>query len=74
MEQEKSTLDAASMLLRLQSYDQLVDFDNHLDCPSRDWTNPEVNGAIGQALNTEVEVESSEEQEEDEEEEEEDDN
>jgi len=27
-------------------FDQLVDFDNHMDCIQSDWTNPAINRAI----------------------------
>ncbi|KAF4520816.1 hypothetical protein B566_EDAN007111 [Ephemera danica] len=54
LEQENATLEAASLLLQLQSYDQLVDFDNHLDCPSKNWMNPEVNFAISQAISSDL--------------------
>ena len=29
-----------------KAYEDLVDFDNHLDCVELDWTNPEINRAL----------------------------
>jgi len=47
---EKVVLSAASLLINLQTYDQLVDFDLHLDCPAKDWTNGDLDMTIGEAL------------------------
>ncbi|MBN3309912.1 EMC8 protein, partial [Amia calva] len=35
-----------SALLESRSYDNLTDFDNHLDDLRNDWTNPEINKAV----------------------------
>ncbi|XP_065341433.1 ER membrane protein complex subunit 8/9 homolog [Cloeon dipterum] len=51
LEKESVTLHAASILINLQTYDELVDFDNHLDCPSKDWTNADLELTIQEALN-----------------------
>lgn len=36
-------LDVCSLLLKRQAYKSLIDFDNHLDDISGDWTNPQIN-------------------------------
>ena len=33
-------------LVENRLFEQLVDFDNHLDCIQLDWTNPAINRAI----------------------------
>lgn len=43
------TTEICSDLLREKAYEQLVDFDNHLDDISRDWMNHEVNRLIQEA-------------------------
>lgn len=47
---EDLALHAASLLINLQTYDQLVDFDNHLDSPVKDWTNADLDLTIKEAL------------------------
>ncbi|XP_026855313.1 ER membrane protein complex subunit 8 [Electrophorus electricus] len=36
----------ASALLESRSYENLIDFDNHLDDLRNDWTNPEINKSV----------------------------
>jgi len=42
------TLDVCTSLLEQQSYKSLVDFDNHLDDISQDWTNCHINKEIAE--------------------------
>lgn len=43
-------IDACASLLQRQVYKGLVDFDNHLDDISGDWTNPQLNDDIEDIL------------------------
>ncbi|XP_059476082.1 ER membrane protein complex subunit 8/9 homolog [Neocloeon triangulifer] len=61
LEKESITLHAASILINLQTYDELVDFDNHLDCPSKDWTNSDLELTIKEALSHPEEEDDDEE-------------
>lgn len=36
----------AAALLENRSYENLIDFDNHLDDLRNDWTNPEINKSV----------------------------
>ena len=40
------TLKAIGRQVYSRAYEDLVDFDNHLDCVELDWTNPEINRAL----------------------------
>lgn len=44
--ESNQTLDICSALLEGKKYDNLVDFDNHLDNVKLDWKNPNINEEI----------------------------
>ncbi|XP_014277160.1 ER membrane protein complex subunit 8 [Halyomorpha halys] len=46
---EENCLDAVSTLLQKRAFNDLIDFDNHLDDLSKDWRNPELNERIEKA-------------------------
>ena len=43
---ENDTLKVAKRLVEQRFHEQLVDFDNHLDDVTLDWTNPDITKAI----------------------------
>ena len=43
---EDDTLKVVRHLVEQKFYEQLVDFDNHLDDVRLDWTNPDINTAL----------------------------
>lgn len=43
---DQQTLSSISTLIQRHVYRQLVDFDNHLDCLTSDWTNSQLNDII----------------------------
>lgn len=47
---EKTTLNACSYLLKKDAYQNLVDFDNHLDNLTLDWMNYSLNKEIEEIL------------------------
>merc|ERR1711976_80603 len=46
---EEGALEAASSLLHSKSHTDLVDFDNHLDDITLDWSNPDINEVLDHA-------------------------
>ncbi|XP_046992996.1 ER membrane protein complex subunit 8 [Schistocerca americana] len=47
---EANSLDSAAVLVQQRAYEELVDFDNHLDDISLDWTNAQLNDIIDNAV------------------------
>lgn len=47
---ESDSLDAAASLLQQRAYQDLVDFDNHLDNISLDWRNTHINDLVESAV------------------------
>jgi GAF domain-containing protein len=49
---ESNSKSAAAALLQRQVYEQLVDFDNHLDDLSQDWRNLNLNQEVEEEVGT----------------------
>jgi hypothetical protein len=49
---ESNSKSVAAALMQRRVYEQLVDFDNHLDDLSQDWRNPNLNQEVEEEVGT----------------------